>query len=132
MNFGISAYSWWETKVADSLSLFVSENLKIFFSKYYGSDLNDIFIVLMCRQPEHNFKERIRYIKKEKALYMDIILDFNLLIKSLQEERNQNVFAKLIKEVPDIIAKYKYRTINKFWNVLCRIKSAITVRYYSS
>ena len=77
MNFGISADSWWETKVADTLSLIPQREFKDFFySKYYGADLDDIFIVLMCRQPEHNFKQRIRYKKKEKALYMDIYAGF--------------------------------------------------------
>jgi hypothetical protein len=37
------------------------------------------------------------------------MLDFNLLIKSTQQERHQIVFAKLIKEVPEIIAKFKFK-----------------------
>ncbi|WP_031457238.1 hypothetical protein, partial [Flavobacterium chungangense] len=107
MDFGITADSWWETKVSDTLSLIPQREFKDFFYlKDYGTDLNDIFIVLMCRHTEYNFKQRIRFIKKEKALYMDIMLDFDLFLKITQEERNRIVFEKLIKEVPEIIAKY--------------------------
>ncbi|OOV20219.1 hypothetical protein [Flavobacterium sp. LM4] len=113
MDFGITADSWWETKVSDTLSLIPQREFKDFFYlKDYGTDLNDIFIVLMCRHTEYNFKQRIRFIKKEKALYMDIMLDFDLFLKITQEERNRIVFEKLIKEVPEIIAKYKFKNFD--------------------
>jgi len=110
MDFGITADSWWETRVSDTLHLIPIREFKDFFYlKNYGNDLIDIFIVLMCRHPEYNFKQRIRFVKKEKTLYMDIMLDFDLFMKISQEERNTIVFDKLIKEVPEIIAKYKFK-----------------------
>lgn len=113
MDFGITADSWWETRVSDTLSLIPHREFRDFFYlKDYGTDLNDIFIVLMCRHTEYNFKQRIRFIKKEKALYMDIMLDFDLFLKITQEERNRIVFEKLIKEVPEIIAKYKFKNFD--------------------
>ena len=113
MDFGITADSWWETKVSNTLSLIPHREFRdYFYLKNYGTDLNDIFIVLMCRHTEYNFKQRIRFIKKEKALYMDIMLDFDLFLKITQEERNRIVFEKLIKEVPEIIAKYKFKNFD--------------------
>lgn len=110
MNFGITADSWWETRVSDTVYLIPQREFKDFFYlKDYGSDLNDIFIVLMCRHAEYNFKQRIRFIKNEKALHMDIMLDFDLFLRITQEERNKIIFDKLIKDVPGIIAKYKFK-----------------------
>ncbi|MDR7212734.1 hypothetical protein [Flavobacterium piscis] len=110
MDFGITADSWWETRVSDTLSLIPHREFRDFFYlKNYGTDLDKFVVVLMCRHTEYNFKQRIRFIKKEKALYMDIMLDFDLFVKITQEERNKIVFEKLIKEVPEIIAKYKFK-----------------------
>ena len=110
MDFGITCDVNWESGVGKTLDLIPIRNFKDFFYlKKYGDDLIDIFIVLMCRNVEHNFKQRIRFVKKEKALYMDIMLDFDLFMKISQEERNTIVFDKLIKEVPEIIAKYKFK-----------------------
>ncbi|MDR7212732.1 hypothetical protein [Flavobacterium piscis] len=110
MKFGISADIDWESGVREVLGLIPQREFKDFFyTKNYGIDLNDIFIVLMCRDSEYNFKQRIRYVKKERALYMDIMLDSDLFAKITQEERNKIVFEKLIKEVPEIIAKYKFK-----------------------
>ncbi|WP_031457233.1 hypothetical protein [Flavobacterium chungangense] len=113
MDFGLTADINWESGVREVLNLIPNREFSDFFySKNYGIDLNDIFIVLMCRNSEYNFKQRIRFIKKEKALYMDIMLDFDLFLKITQEERNRIVFEKLIKEVPEIIAKYKFKNFD--------------------
>lgn len=113
MDFGITADSWWETKVSDTLSLIPQREFKdFFFLQNYGSDLNEIFIVLMCRHPENNFKQRIRFVKKEKALYLDIMLDFDLFLTLSQEERNKIIFDKLKIEVPEIINRYKFKDFN--------------------
>ncbi len=109
-DFGILADMNWESGVRETLELIPNrEFFDFFYSKDYGSDLNSIFIILMCRDTEYNFKQRIRLVKKEKALYMDIMLDFDLFLKITQPERNKIVFDKLIKEVPEIIAKYKFK-----------------------
>lgn len=110
MEFGISADINWESGVREVLSLISNREFSdYYYSKNYGNDLKAFFIILMCRDPEYNFKQRIRFVKKEKALYMDIMLDFDLFVKITQEERNKIVFDKLIKEVPEIIAKYKFK-----------------------
>ena len=117
MDFGLTADINWESGVREVLDLIPHrEFFDYFYLKNYGTDLNKFVIVLMCRNSEYNFKQRIRFIKKEKALYMDIMLDFDLFVKITQEERNKIVFEKLKNEVPEIIAKYKFKDfdLNKF------------------
>lgn len=109
-DFGISADINWESGLRETLGLIPSsEFFDFFYTKNYGYDLNSVFVMLMCRNNELNFKQRIRFLKKEKALYMDIMLDFNLFVKITQLERNKIVFDKLKKEVPEIIARYKFK-----------------------
>ncbi len=47
----------------------------------YGSSLNDVSLFLICRNPDLNFKQRIRLSKKEKRLYIDLMFDLNILKK---------------------------------------------------
>lgn len=54
-----------------------------------------------------NLKQRIRLSKKEKTIYMDIMLDLNQFLKVEQKEREKVVVEKLINEVPAIIRKYR-------------------------
>ncbi|WP_031454661.1 hypothetical protein [Flavobacterium chungangense] len=85
MNFGLTADIHWETKVDISLGLVPQREFRDFFySKNYGTDINKFVVVLMCRNSEYNFKQRIRFIKKEKALYMDIMLDFLLRKREIE------------------------------------------------
>lgn len=135
MKFGITCDAWWETKVSEVLNIFpIRETFDFFYLKNYGADLTDIFIVLMCRHTEYNFKQRIRFVKKEKALYMDIMLDFDLFMKITQPERNKIVMDKLIEEVPTIISKYKFKDFDlpkftKDWTcVIVKIKKENDIR----
>ena len=110
MDFGITCDINWESKVDDVLGLIPHRDFKDFFYlKNYGSDINRIVIGLMCHEKECNLKRRIRYAKKEKLFSLDIMLDFELFVKITQQERNEIVFDKLIKEVPEMIAKYKFK-----------------------
>ncbi|MFT3684298.1 MAG: hypothetical protein QM783_05120 [Phycisphaerales bacterium] len=77
-----------------------------FRSKEYGVGLAGIGVVLMCRNPELNFKRRIRFSRKEKILYMDVMLDLAQMRESHHNERKQIVFARLIEEVLAVVRKY--------------------------
>ena len=110
MDFGITCDINWESKVNEVLGLIPHKEFRDFFYlKNYGADINRIIIGLMCHELEMNLKQRIRFVKKEKIFSMDIMLDFDQFIKISQPERNKIVFDKLIKEVPETIAKYKFK-----------------------
>lgn len=75
----------------------------------YGPGLNKIFVVFMCRSPDLKFKQRIRLDRKELTLYMDIFLDYHLMVKGPTERRWSHVARKLYEELPPILAKYRLK-----------------------
>ena len=82
---------------------------KAFDSEDYGPGLSEIFVVFMCRTPDLEFKQRIRMDRKELVLYMDIFLDYHLMVKGPIERRWDHLARKLYDELPPIVAKYKLK-----------------------
>jgi len=109
VDFFITTDSWWETKIDKVADVIIDKGAKLFFyKKNYGGSVNKIAIILMCREPQLKFKQRIRFLKQEKILYMDIMLDYYKFMDVDQKTRERQVAEKLIAEVPAIIAKYKF------------------------
>lgn len=106
--FNILADFYWESKIDKVLDTLSETAYRHFFSEqYYGSSLNGITVVLMCQDPNLKLKQRVKLSKKEKKIYLDIILDLNRFLQIDQKEREKIVVEKLIDEVPAIIRKYK-------------------------
>ena len=87
------------------------------FTKYfqdlnYGEDLNGVAIICICQNPELNLKQRIRYSKKEKFLYMDLMFDLPFMIESNVYNRQKNIESKIVEEVPKVISKYKFKNFD--------------------
>ncbi|RZF55980.1 hypothetical protein EXE30_04055 [Acinetobacter halotolerans] len=78
-------------------------------SENYGSDLNGIAIVLMCREENSMFKQRLRFSKKEKVLYMDIMLDYDKFSILSHKQRISEICRVLLTEIPLIVKKYKFK-----------------------
>ena len=64
---------------------------------------------MMCRDPIWNFKQRIRFVKKENCLYMDLMLDLDVMSRAEPETRKRIVGEKIVTEVPRIVAKKKFK-----------------------
>lgn len=112
MRFGITSDTNFETKVGDQVvTKFPSREIEDWlYFKNYGNDLVEIFIVLMCRNPEYNFKQRIRMDRKEKILYIDLMLDYNYFTSNItQQDRITVVAKKITEEIPLIVKKYKFK-----------------------
>lgn len=106
--FNILADFYWESKIDKVLDTLSETGYRRFFSEqYYGSTLNGITVLLICQDPSLNLKQRIRLSKKEKTIYMDIMLDLNQFLKIEQKQREKIVVEKLINETPAIIRKYR-------------------------
>src|SRR5437016_3849264 len=71
---------------------------KHFISKEYGDGLKGVVIVFMCRNSDLNFKQRIRFSKKDKTLYMDVLLDLKHMIQATPQERKRTVINSLADE----------------------------------
>jgi hypothetical protein len=109
MRFNILCDADWEAKVDEVLHYLSSLGYRRFFEeRNYGDSLEGIIIDLICQDPELKLKQRIRYSKKEKKLYIDLMLDLLQFKQIDQVQRNKIVTDKIINEVPSIIAKYKF------------------------
>jgi hypothetical protein len=98
-----------ETGVSETI-----QGLNAAFSEYFGNRSYDdsginITIILMCRDPRWQFKQRIRFSKKENKLFMDLMLDWKLMVRSNQITRKKSVAEIMTAEAPRIIAKRKFK-----------------------
>ena len=59
----------------------------------------------MCRHPERNFKQRIRFAKKEKTLFMDIMLDLEQMRQAEHKDRKRIIAERVVDEVPIVLRK---------------------------
>jgi hypothetical protein len=78
-----------------------------FTNRFYDDTGLKITIILMGRDPRWNFKQRIRFSKKENKLYIDLIFDWNTIVCADDRTRKTIVAEKFVTEVPHTVAKYK-------------------------
>jgi len=107
MRFFITADYNWESKLDHAM-----RNLELadfFADRNYGEDLQGgIGVILMCRDPGLNFKQRIRFSKKDQALSMDVMLDLPFFVSASYARRREVVAKSLIAEIPRVVKKYKF------------------------
>lgn len=89
----------------------LSENgfRKYFEPKFYDDSGINVTVILMCRDPSLDFKQRIRFSRKENKLYMDLMLDLNIMAPADLSTRKLIVGEKIVNEVPQIVAKKKFK-----------------------
>jgi hypothetical protein len=85
---------------------------KYFADRFYDDTGIAIAIVLMCRDPALHFKKRVRFSKKDKCLYMDIMLDLDVMTSMNAVERKLTVADRLLTEVPQVISKYNFKNFD--------------------
>ena len=78
------------------------------FARDYGEGLDSIVIDLVCSKHIVDVKPRIRHAKKEKRLYMDIILVYAEFVSATAERRKEIVLKRLLEDVPRVVRKYKF------------------------
>jgi hypothetical protein len=98
----------WDAGVGETLNALSDLEYRSYFQERpYGDGLTGITVIFMCRDPHLNFKRRVRLSKKERKLYMDIMLDFPEMKSATPSLRKQIIAKQLQKEVPAIVSKYK-------------------------
>jgi hypothetical protein len=118
MRFSIVADCNWESKVDYVLSVLRGDEptrspLEYFYDRDYGDSVAEIGLVLMCRDPGHEFKQRIKLAKKEKILSLDVMLDLNLMIEADHPSRRRIVADALVSELLRILAKYRFSSFDR-------------------
>jgi|GEM_PF-1072940 len=110
MRFNLLADFFQGTKVDTALFKLDDAGYRQYFANIkYGKELDGITVVLMCQDPKLNLKQRIRHSKKERKLYIDIMLNMYEFMSINDEERVRIVSVKLLEEIPPIIKKYKFK-----------------------
>ena len=84
-----------------------------FAPKRYGDDVQGVCVGLICRDPWLEFRRRIRFSKKEKTLYMDIMLELDEMRKASRRTRKKVVIERIAEEVPAVLGKYSFRDFDK-------------------
>lgn len=106
MHIRITADANVESGVGEFVSEISGPTRKHFADKNYGAGLTGLVIVLMCRNPDFKFKQRIRLVKKEKILYMDIMLDLDEMKNTDNSFRKRIIVERIANEVPVVLTKY--------------------------
>ncbi|ATQ78418.1 hypothetical protein CR152_30825 [Massilia violaceinigra] len=78
------------------------------FAKDYGEGLASLAVILVCSKHIVDVKPRIRHSKKEKRLYMDIMLVYTEFVLLTAENKKARVLEALLEDVPRIVRKYKF------------------------
>jgi len=109
MKFFITSDSNAESGVGEATRGLTQALGDYFADRLYNDSDIEMAICLMCRDPSWNFKQRIRFVKKENCLYMDIMLDLDVMKYAERFHRKEVIGGKLVSEVPEIIAKKKFK-----------------------
>lgn len=98
-----------ETGVGEATLLMAGSDFYKFIEKQdYGTSLKGLCVIFMCRNPELNFKQRIRYTKKDQNLSFDLMLDYNQFVVMTPDQRVSEMCKRLLEEMPPIVKKYKF------------------------
>jgi hypothetical protein len=91
----------WESKIDHALKVIDREA----FSDDYGSGLSSLVVSLMCRDPALSFKQRIRHVKSNSTLYIDVMLDLPYFIQATHAQRRAKIAEEVIAQVQAVLRK---------------------------
>ena len=96
-----------ESGVGSIIDVISGPTRKHFVPKDYGDGLVGLVVVLMCQNSSLGLKRRIRLSKKDKTLYMDIILNHGDMVSVTPDIRLHLIATVIKEEVAKILSKYK-------------------------
>lgn len=103
----------WESRadvVQSELAKF--DEVPFFAERPYGSLVQEVAIFLICQREELGLKQRVRLDRKNRILYVDVMLDLNAMKNSSPQERRKIVATRLVGEVTRVVSKYKSNEFN--------------------
>ena len=110
MRFSLTSDANWESKIEHAVRPL---DLEAFFElREYGLGLSNISVVLMCRDPDLKFRQRIRYSQADSHISMDVMLSLPELVAATHSERRRIIAAALANEVPRIIVERRVKNFD--------------------
>ena len=105
MRVDLLADSNWEAKIAHATRPLM---LKTYFEdRHYGSGITGLAIVLMSRDPELAFRRRVRFERRTRVLYTDVMLDLSEMRRPGHAKRRELIARRLLEDIPPTISKYR-------------------------
>ena len=111
MRIFVTADANWESKMDHVLK--VLELREHFEHLDFGSSLLGLTVVLTCRSPEHEFKQRIRMDWKARTLSLDVMLKLADFANATHSIRRQLVAEAMVVEVSKAMNKRRLEDFRK-------------------
>jgi hypothetical protein len=114
MRLNLLSDAHWEAKVGKILDELSSTGYRqLFEAREYGKGLGGITVVFMCQEPSLNLKQRVKFAKQDKKLYIDIMLHLDEMKMATPDVRRRIVVERLADEVPAILHKYSFEDFDE-------------------
>lgn len=110
MRVSITSDINWESKVDNATK--VIELRPHFESKEYGPGLSALALVLNCRTPELEHKQRIRHVKATNTLYVDVMLDLPFFVHATHATRRAEIHRQVNSQLNKVLTKRKIAQFN--------------------
>lgn len=102
MNINLLADSNWESKLDHAMRVV---NFCSLVDADYGPGLSKLTLVAVCRDPAHEFKQRVRLVTATGILYIDVMLDLPFFVKATHVERRTTLYEQLMAQVRRVLEK---------------------------
>jgi hypothetical protein len=97
-----------ESRVAEALAALPVLELRNYVAEQdYGEGLSCLLIGIICRNPELQFRPRVRFTRKDKTLSMDVMLHLPDMMALDDLGRTRAIAQRLSDQVPAVISKYE-------------------------
>lgn len=83
-----------------------ASTMRRFDATSYGSNLKEIVITIVCRDPSRTFKRPDRFSKVDKTLYMDVVIDFGLSCGLTRKELVNLILGEIVTKLSLTLKKY--------------------------
>lgn len=110
MKLWISADSDWRTYTGRILSE-IGRIEPGYSERDYGASVTRVSMILMCREPELNFRQRHRFSEGKGEYYTDIMLDYGVMLAADMHGRMSHVVEQIGRQLEVQLAK---RTFEDF------------------
>ena len=110
MKISILTDSNWEAKLDHATrGLHIRQD---FEDRNYGSSLQDIVIVLNCRDPSLAHKQRTRFSRSKAQLSLDVMLPLDAMARSSHVQRRLLLAKTLYEETANVLRKYSFESFD--------------------
>lgn len=106
MNLKILCDINWESKVDHAVKVI---DKALMSDRDYGDEIDKIVVILNCRSPELEHQQRIRFAKKERIFYVDVMLNLAEFVRSTHVARRRRIFEELTAQLRDALHARKLR-----------------------